>query len=138
MNETIFETPISILVKNDNPVVFNQHTPLSIILETMQEKNIGAVVIVDKKAPIGIFTERDYLRKVAGQDIHLSRALVSDYMVGNIRTLNRNDSLKRAIINMRVGHFRHLVVVNDDNELDSVLSITDVMDFIADSYQLKL
>ena len=49
-------------------------------IRTMSDANIGALVIQDDEQPVGIFTERDYLRKIALQGRSSSNTLVSEVM----------------------------------------------------------
>jgi CBS domain-containing protein len=137
MEQAILETSIGKLIVGEHPVIFHPYTPLSMIIEAMQEQKKGAIVIVEDRKVTGIITERDLLMKVLRKQSNLSQILAKDVMVKNPRTILESDSLKRAILYMRIGGFRHLIVLNSANECVSILSVKDIINFLSDSLELK-
>ncbi len=108
-------------------------------LRLMAEKNVGALVVLEGDALAGIFSERDYARKVAlqGKSSH-------DTLVGEIMTLEpiaiRGETEIEECMRLMTNHqVRHLPVL-EGNTLVGVISIGDVVkmiietqrDFIAD------
>lgn len=92
----------------------------------LSEKNIGALCVLAGDRLIGIFSERDILRKVvaAGRDPDAMR--VAEAMTPNPRTVGPETSLADALSLMTDGHFRHLPVVEDDGHVIATLSIRDI------------
>ena len=98
-------------------------------LRFMAEKNIGAVLVVDKGVLTGIFSERDYARKVILKDRHSDDTRIADVMTANVITIEPEQSLEEAMIIMSDKHIRHLPVMRDD-ELIGIISINDVVSAI--------
>jgi CBS domain-containing protein len=75
---------------------------------------------------VGIFTERDILRRVvaAGRDSDATR--VADAMTPDPRTVSAETSLVKAFALMVEGNFRHLPVVEGDGRVIAMLSIRDI------------
>ena len=83
------------------------------VARTMERRRVGAVVIVEDKRPVGIFTERDALFRVVavGRDPAATRVL--DVMTANPHTIAPEDSYGAALAVMQDHGFRHLQVVKD-------------------------
>ena len=107
-------------------------TTLAEAIEILQRRRVGSVVIVDDERPVGIFTERDLLMKIIGQDIDMKNTGISEYMTPDPVSVAHDAPLIEALRKMRNGKFRHLVVIDEDGDLTNVLSIKDVMDYLVD------
>ncbi|CAG4998692.1 Inosine-5'-monophosphate dehydrogenase [Dyadobacter sp. CECT 9275] len=98
-------------------------------LELMAEKNIGAVLVIEDGALIGIFSERDYARKV----ILLGRAsretLVADVMTSKVITVETDQKIEDCMQIMSDKHIRHLPV-NRKGKLIGIISINDIVSAI--------
>ena len=96
-------------------------------IRTLQEKHVGSIVITDDyKKCVGIFTERDAIRIVAG-DVPLDTAL-DQVMTKHVATIGEEASLdeaKRIIVSHGI---RHLPVVNSREELVGLLSVRRLLD----------
>jgi CBS domain-containing protein len=98
-------------------------------LELMAEKNIGAVLVIEDGELIGIFSERDYARKV----ILLGRAsretLVGDVMTSKVITVETDQKIEDCMQIMSDKHIRHLPV-NRKGKLIGIISINDIVSAI--------
>jgi len=95
-------------------------------LKLMAEKNIGALVVVDNNRVVGIFSERDYARKVILSG-HTSHELnVRDVMSTNVVSVNPVHTIDHCMACMTERHIRHLPVMEKDN-LVGLISIGDVV-----------
>ncbi|GAB4037138.1 CBS domain-containing protein [Spirosoma gilvum] len=92
----------------------------------MAEKNIGAVLVVDKGALTGIFSERDYARKIILKGRHSDDTTIADVMTANVITIGPDQSLEQCMQIMSDKHIRHLPVMDQD-ELIGIISINDVV-----------
>ena len=92
----------------------------------MSEANVGAVVIQDGDQPGGIFTERDYLRKIALKGLSSSDTLVSDVMSSPLITVELSDAIRDAMETMTERRCRHLVVM-EGGEMVGIVSIGDLV-----------
>jgi CBS domain-containing protein len=95
-------------------------------LKMMTEENIGAVFVMEGKRVSGIFTERDYTRKVEVKGKDAISTLVKDVMTRNMYTVTSETTVGQCMALMNVHHIRHLPVVDDDH-LVGLISIRDVM-----------
>ena len=93
--------------------------------EQMADRGVGAAVVLDYGRLIGILSERDILRAVAGR-VHSSEARVREWMTGEPVTASPSTSPKDAARIMVEQGFRHLPVVEDDQAV-GIVSIRDVM-----------
>lgn len=95
-------------------------------LKLMAEKNIGAVLVVDAGQLTGIFSERDYARKVILKDRSSGDTRISEVMTARVITIEPDQRLEECMVIMSDKHIRHLPVVNE-GELLGIISINDVV-----------
>jgi CBS domain-containing protein len=95
-------------------------------LKLMAEKNIGAVLVVDNDELTGIFSERDYARKIVLKGRHSDDTLVRDVMTPNVITIEPEQRLEDCMQIMSDKHIRHLPVV-EAGKLIGIISINDVV-----------
>jgi CBS domain-containing protein len=98
-------------------------------IELMCEKNIGGLLIVENGHLKGIFTERDYARKLILKGKSSKNTPISELMTKNPFTVTPNNSIEDCMDLMTVKHIRHLPVVEGE-ELVGVISIGDVVKHI--------
>jgi CBS domain-containing protein len=91
---------------------------------TMVERGVGSAVVLDFGRLIGIFTERDLLKAVAGR-VHSSEARVREWMTADPMTVGPGTSVEEAARTMLDNGFRHLPVVEDGRAI-GIVSIRDV------------
>jgi CBS domain-containing protein len=95
-------------------------------LVEMADKNIGAVLVIDNGKLSGIFSERDYARKIVLKGLHSDETLVKDVMTSKVITIDLEDKLEDAMQIMSDKHIRHLPV-NDGEKLVGIISINDLV-----------
>ena len=95
-------------------------------IATMSEANIGAVVVERDGKAAGIFTERDYLRKVALQGRASSDTPVSEVMSSPLITVDPGEATRDAMETMTECRCRHLVVTEND-EMVGIVSLGDLV-----------
>jgi CBS domain-containing protein len=95
--------------------------------EAMFERGVGSAVVSDFGRLIGILTERDLLRAVAGR-VHSSEARVREWMTVDPVTASVSTGLEEAARTMLEQGFRHLPVVEDDRPV-GIVSIRDVVEW---------
>ncbi len=98
-------------------------------LVLMADKNIGAVLVIDNGKLSGIFSERDYARKVILQGKASHDTKISEVMTFKLITVTPDQPLEVAMIIMSDKHIRHLPVLEAD-ELIGIISINDVVSSI--------
>jgi CBS domain-containing protein len=97
---------------------------LAEVAERMVARDVGAVLVLRDERLVGILTERDVLRAVAGGID--SDTLVSDWMTRDPETMEPDEPIRQAAVLMIHGGFRHLPIVQGD-EVVGMLSIRDLM-----------
>ena len=98
-------------------------------LQLMAENNVGAVMICDGSRIAGIFTERDYCRKIILMGRSSVNTPIKDIMTKKMITIKPDQSLEECMELMSKYHIRHLPVKEDDT-LVGVVSMRDVMESI--------
>jgi CBS domain-containing protein len=100
-------------------------------IEIMCDKNIGGLLITEKDKLIGIFTERDYARKLILKGKSSKDTLIRELMTPNPFTVSPENSIEDCMQMMVNKHIRHLPVV-EDGKLVGMVSIGDVVRTIID------
>jgi CBS domain-containing protein len=103
--------------------------PQTIVLkaiELMCEKNIGGLLITENDNLVGIFTERDYARKLILKGKSSKDTKIGDLMTPNPFTVSPESSIEECMQLMTAKHIRHLPVVENE-KLIGMISIGDVV-----------
>ena len=98
-------------------------------IEVMAEKNIGGLLICENGKLVGIFTERDYARKLILKGKSSNTTTIGELMTKNPFTVTLDSSIEECMELMSNKRIRHLPVT-DNGELIGVISIGDVVRFI--------
>ena len=92
----------------------------------MNQKGVGALLVMDGSRPVGIFTERDVLVRIVDADKDPMAVHVGDVMTRNPHTISPEMRVDEAMALMTERRFRHLPVIQE-GELVGMLSIGDLM-----------
>jgi len=112
-----------------NLLTVSAETPVAAAAKEMDERSVGAVLVLREGRLEGVFTERDVLRAVArGQ---AEGATVGDFMTPHPETIEPDDTTEHAAVLMIHGGFRHLPVVGG-GDVVGILSIRDLMRAVLD------
>jgi CBS domain-containing protein len=95
----------------------------------MDEKNVGALPVVDNKTLVGIVSERDYIRKVIVKERSAKDTPVSDVMTKQVVTVNPSNSVTECMRIMTERRVRHLPVL-EGPKLVGILSMRDVVNWL--------
>jgi CBS domain-containing protein len=95
-------------------------------LEIMAERNVGALVVLDQGVLVGVFSERDYARKVILRGLASRETTVASLMTREVVTVGPEDTVGNCMQRMTAGRFRHLPVVSE-GRVTGVVSIGDVV-----------
>jgi CBS domain-containing protein len=126
-------TVASILKSKSGEVFFvSSDTTVYDTIKLMSEKNIGAVPVVDGLRLSGIFSERDYARKIILQNRKSQETNVSEIMTFPVITVEPTDSIDHCMEIMSARKIRHLPVLKD-NLLVGIISIGDVVSAVIEA-----
>ncbi len=106
-------------------------TPLSTVVDEMTQKGRGCVLVEEHGALVGIFTERDLISRVDHADPHWPRVMVRDVMTPHPTVSRPADSLAEALRMLVDGRRRHLPVVDDDGQVLGLVSVRDILAYVA-------
>lgn len=95
-------------------------------LKLMGEKHIGSLVVVEGEQVVGIFTERDYARRVGPHGKRPEETPVAEVMTRDLITVAPNQTVNECMILMTDNHIRHLPVM-DQGRLVGIISVGDVV-----------
>jgi CBS domain-containing protein len=106
-------------------------------LKLMAEKDTGSVMVMDGDRIAGIFTERDFSRKVGLQNMLPSTIKVADVMTSELITVSPEDNVNKCMELITEHRLRHLPVM-EDGHLVGIVSIGDVVKDIIEELQFAV
>jgi CBS domain-containing protein len=119
------------ILQSKNESVFTVGPEITVYqaIELMCEKNIAAILITQNEKPIGIFTERDYARKVVLKGKSSKETLLGELMSRNLYSVTSESTVEDCMNMMNTKKIRHLPVV-DNGTLVGVVSVGDLIRFM--------
>ena len=96
-------------------------------LEIMAEYDIGALLVLDGKRLAGVFSERDYARKVILQGKASTETKVREIMTEKVICVTLDRTIEECMAIMSEKHIRHLPIVDAEKNVISIISIGDVV-----------
>jgi CBS domain-containing protein len=98
-------------------------------IHVMAEKNLGAVLVMDKGLLVGMLSERDYTRKIAIKGKSSKETLVREIMTTNLITVTSRHTVQECMRLMNDHRVRHLPVKEEDRVI-GVVSIGNLVNWI--------
>jgi CBS domain-containing protein len=99
---------------------------LASVAASMQEHNVGTVVIVEDERPVGIVTDRDLAMALGAQGVS-PRAQVQKVMTPHVLAIPEDTGIYAATTFMREGEVRRLPIVDKDDRLVGIVSLDDLL-----------
>ena len=96
-------------------------------LKVMSDNGVGAVLVMDGERLVGIFSERDYARKVILAGKSSKETAVAEIMTGKVVFATPDNSIEECMALMTEGRFRHLPVLDANGQVVGVVSIGDLV-----------
>lgn len=131
VSESDLLIPIS-SVRMTRPRTISAAASVREAVAAMKDDPTGAVVVVNEGKTIGIFTDRDVLKKVAAKPGALAEP-IAGYMTHDPVVLREDDTMAYALNKMGDGGFRHIPVTRD-GELVGMITVRDVMNWVLGRY----
>ena len=111
--------------------ILSKTTMVSEAIATMSDSGSACVLITEAKKLVGIFTERDFLTRVAAQKRSPASTTLADVMTKNPDALKGTDYITYAVNLMAVGGYRNVPIVDDEHRPVGNLSVYDVTTHLA-------
>lgn len=123
-------------MKTLKQMLSGKHRPLAVVapsdsvfhaLNIMAQHDVGALLVLDGEQLVGIFSERDYARKIILQGKASKDTLVREIMSDRVAYATPNTTLDECMALMTEKRFRHLPVLNEDGSVAGIISIGDLV-----------
>lgn len=125
--------PIEDLARSD-VVTADPGTSVAALAATMDEENVGSVVITNEDEPVGIVTDRDLTVRVLGSGVDLTEQTAEDVMTSDLCTAERGAGFYEATTLMAEHGVRRLPICEGDT-LVGILTADDLNELLADEHQ---
>jgi CBS domain-containing protein len=116
------------------PVVPPETSALDAV-HAMTARKVGAVAVTEGPRLVGVFTERDLMKRVVARGLDPATTPLAAVMTSPVRTVRDETSVAQAAALMRANHFRHLPIVDENGALLGMVALRfllwDVMDDLA-------
>jgi signal-transduction protein with cAMP-binding, CBS, and nucleotidyltransferase domain len=100
---------------------------ISRVVEMMVTADVGRVIITDADVPVGIFTEKDVLKRVVNQGIDLQQTSIREVMTSPIQAVAEETHILEALGRMYQGNFRHLLVRGRRGTIVGIVSMRRIL-----------
>jgi len=116
------------LLASKSPQVYSTTPEAKVIdaLKILSEAKIGALVVLENGKLVGIFSERDYARKIILEGKQSKDTPIREVMTTEVQCVSVEKTVKQCMALMTKNHFRHLPVVKD-GEVVGMISIGDIV-----------
>ncbi len=130
--------PITAILERKGKNVFAVPPTVSVAdaVSEMNRNRVGSILVIDAGRLVGIFTERDVLRRVVGAGLDPKSTLVSAVMTSGVLTISPDSSVEETMVIFTEKRCRHLPVV-EDGKLVGTISIGDITRWMADAHRAE-
>jgi signal-transduction protein with cAMP-binding, CBS, and nucleotidyltransferase domain len=97
------------------------------VLEMMVAADVGRIIVTDKEVPVGIFTEKDVLKRVVNKNIDPRKSLIKEVMTSPIRAVREETHIIEAFGKMYRGKYRHLLVRGKRGKIVGIVSMRRIL-----------
>ena len=118
--------------KNRKLITVSSTASIFDALKIMAESNIGCLIVLKGDSYVGIFTERDYARKIVLEGRSSDTTTVNEIMISDIPILNNNDTIELCSKIMTEKTLRYLPVF-ENSQLVNVISQSDIIKYTIDA-----
>lgn len=112
------------------PMTFGPDEKVIVAVHAMSAKNYGASVIVDHaNKPVGIVTERDFMRRLLAKGLDADTTPIRDIMTSDLKLASEDDQVVEWLRIMSNERFRHLPVIDAQGKLINIMSQGDFVSY---------
>ena len=117
------------------PVIIDIGGSTQEAIDRMLDNKVGAILIVSDGVLKGIFGERDVLLKILNKPVgDLTQIPIEQFMKADPQTAQVEDSLDTAILYMARGGYRHIPIVNEQNQPVGIVSIRHIISYLVEHF----
>src|SRR3989338_10176875 len=115
------------------PVLVSPDATVNEVIKHFTDKDVGCVLVVQKNTNklIGIFTERDVIRKLINKGYDFSKETINKFMTTNPDALFLSDPIAYALNRMAAGGYRHIPLIDENHCPVGFLSVKDIVEHLA-------
>lgn len=108
-------------------VCVNPEASVKETLKLMEEKNVGCVIVLGNRKPVGILTDRDILLRVMNRGLGAEKTPVHYVMSRDIVTLREDMGLFEALEKVKGKSVRRFPIVDADGNLKGIMTLDDII-----------
>lgn len=97
------------------------------VLEMMVAADVGRIIVTNKEVPVGIFTEKDVMKRVVNNNSDPRKSLIKEVMTSPIRTVREETHIVEAFGKMYRGKYRHLLVRGKRGKIVGIVSMRRIL-----------
>lgn len=131
IREMILESPISQLGAG-LPLCLTPRDTVAVAVGRMRKLSYGSVLVHEDGQLVGIFTEHDLVKNLAGRERKLDQVTLAEVMTPNPQTLHEDDTVAHALNRMAVGDYRHIPIVRGGRPI-GFISIRGILDYLVEN-----
>jgi CBS domain-containing protein len=135
--EEVLSEPIRHL-DPQKPVILRPDATVAEAVHAMVEHRTGCVIVVEGDQLVGIFTERDLVRKVSERGEALTSFRVAEFMTPEPETLTLDDPIAFALNRMSLGGYRHVPLIDEQGRAMGIVSVRDVVRFLVAHFPKRI
>ena len=114
-----------------DPLIVKPDSTVKEAVELMIKHGHGSVLVVDSEELIGIFTERDLLKRVVQAKLDVNTIKISEVMTSEPQSLSKTDSIAYALNRMAVHSIRHIPIITD-SKVSGFISVRGMLKYISE------
>ena len=115
------------------PLVLEGSSSVGDVIRAMQGSGLGYALLTKNNRLAGIFTERDVFLSVLGHDAVLAQP-VSEYMTSEPVCVDAEDPVRKVVLLMHQGGYRHIPVVDTAGQVAGCVSHKDIAEYLVDHF----
>jgi CBS domain-containing protein len=129
LGEGLAETRTVGSIMSPGLITLDESRTVDEAMAVMIREEKRCVVVLNRAAPSGIFTERDVLKRVAITGIDPRKTPIREVMTGNVVTAPLSALVGEVLAEMYRGGFRHMPIRGENGDLAGIVSMTDVLQY---------